>query len=87
MNGKQSKTLRRVAVQLSDYRQPIKQYEYKGHERTIMVPIINEQGQITGEEGSVITKWQVRLTKDCQRRFYHLLKKLYKARRSGKRYA
>lgn len=79
MNGKQAKRLRRSAASLSGSL-PIKEYSYKIHERKETAPIINDKGEITGEEETTYKSVQVRLSAQCQRSFYQTIKTFYKRR-------
>ena len=77
MNGKCAKALRESS-RIHGH-SPIRDYAYKIHERKYMAPILNDKGEITGEEEKVYKSIQVRLTAHSQRRFYKLLKKYYKS--------
>lgn len=79
MNGKQAKALRRSAASIGRTL-PVKEYSYKIHESKGMSPIINDKGEVTGEEEITYKSVQVRLSAQCQRSFYQTIKTFYKRR-------
>lgn len=71
MNGKKAKHLRRSAAFVVDH--PIS-YIPKYHTKKGMFPILNDKGEVTGEEEKSYTILQV-LLGNCTRRFYQLMKR------------